>query len=112
MTTVDGGDVVHDAHTMPQPVGSTKCDSFVNRRQPERFTGMDGEVRVGIPHVLEGVQMTTRRIPGLGTGDVEADHTAVTESHSQFGDFTRPGGMTHGGQQAADLDVAPLCLGR
>lgn len=59
----------------------------MDRGQSESLAGMDREPGVGVPHVLEGVQMTGRRISGLGAGDVEPDGTPVAELHGQLGDL-------------------------
>jgi hypothetical protein len=57
----------------PEPVGAAPLQRLPDRRQPERLAGVDGEVLVLAPEVLEGVQVTGGREARLGAGDVEAD---------------------------------------
>ncbi len=72
---------------------------------PESLTRVDREVSVRITHVLERVEVPARWVSGLGAGDVEPDHSAVPESHREFGDLPRPGGMPHRRQETADADL-------
>src|SRR5690348_4940278 len=71
-------DVVDDAHAVAEPVGAAPLDRLPDRGQAERLTSVDGEVEVLPLQVLERVDVTGGRVTGLRTGDVEADHAAVT----------------------------------
>ena len=64
--------------------------------------------RVVVPHVLERVQVTRRRITGLGARDVEADDALVAEPDRQLGDLQRAGRVPHRGDQAAHRDGASV----
>src|SRR5215207_1820408 len=46
-------DVIDDAHAVPEPVRAAPLDRLPDARQPERLSGMDGEVRVLPAEVLE-----------------------------------------------------------
>ena len=74
------GDVVDDAHSVAEPVSTAPLDRLPDRRQPERLTGVDGEMRVLPAQVFEGVQMTGGRKARLGTGDVEPGDLLVPVS--------------------------------
>ena len=76
-----GGDVVDDAHAVPEAVRAAPLDRLPDGRQPERLAGVDGEVEVLAPQVLERVQVPARREAGLGARDVEADHAVVAVTH-------------------------------
>ncbi len=67
-------DVVDDAHPVAEPVGAAPLQRLPDARQPERLAGVDGEVGVLPPEVLERVQVPGRREARLGPGDVEAGH--------------------------------------
>src|SRR6185312_825484 len=73
---------------------------------------MDGDVRVLLADVLEGVEVTGGREALLGPGDVEADHADVAVAHRQLGDLPRARGVAHRGEQAADPDLSPGRRGR
>ncbi len=72
---------------MAEPVGAAERDGLVDGRQPERLTGVNGEVRVGSPHVFERVEVTARRVSGFGAGDVESGDPPVAEPYGEFRDL-------------------------
>lgn len=65
------------------------------------------ELGVVAPHVLEGVEVAGRRVAGLGAGDVEPDD-ARSRNRMANSAIRGPGGMPHGGDEAADRDRLPL----
>ena len=74
--------------------------------QPERLTGVDGEVGVLALEVLERVEVPGRRVARLGAGDVEAGHAAVALGDGELGDLHRAGLVAHGGEQLPHHDPA------
>ncbi len=104
-------DVVDDPHAVAEPVGAAERDGLVDGRQTERLTGVNREAGVVASHVLERVEMPRRRVPGLGTGDVEADDALVAEPDRQLGDLEGPRRVPHRGDQAAHGDAATLGAG-
>ncbi len=81
------GDVVDDPHPMAKAVGAAERDRLVDGRQPERLARVNGEAGVVASHVLERVEVSRRRISGLGTRDVESDYALVAEPDRQLGDL-------------------------
>ncbi len=57
--------MLDDPHPMAQPVGAAERDGLVNRRQPERLSGVNHEAGIIVSHVFEGVEMPRWRIAGL-----------------------------------------------
>ena len=97
-------DVVDDPHAVAEPVGAAPLDRLPDARQAERLTGVDGEVGVLAPEVLERVEVAGGREAGLGAGDVEAGHALVAVVHDQPGDLGALGGVPHRGEQCRDAD--------
>src|SRR5690606_41334241 len=95
---------VEDAYPVPEPVGPAPRQRLPDGRQPERLAGVDGEVRVLALEVFERVEMTRRREPRLGAGDVEPDDAGFPMRHDQLGDLPRPGRLAHRRQQRPDPD--------
>lgn len=89
---------------MAQPVGAAERDRLVDGRQAERLAGVNGEARVVVSHVLEGIQVARRRVAGLGAGDVEADNALVPEPDCQLGDLAGHRRVPHRGDQQAHHD--------
>jgi hypothetical protein len=70
---------------VPEPVRAAALQRLPDGRQAEGLAGVDGEVVVLPLEVVERVQVTGRRVPGLGTGDVEADDAQVAVAVGEFG---------------------------
>ena len=68
-----------------------------------------GQVLAGQPG--EGLGEAAGREPGLGAGDVEADHAGVAVTHGQLGDLLGAVQVAHGGDQLAGLDGGAGGLG-
>ena len=66
---------------------------------------MNGGVEIGALDELERIEMAGRRITSLGTGDVEADDTFVTELDGEFSDFVAARGGAHRGENRVDGEV-------
>ena len=60
---------------------------------------MDRDVEVLAADVVEGVEVSGRRVALLRSGDVEPDDTGVPPADGALGDLDRPGGLTHRGHQ-------------
>ena len=93
------GDVVDDAHAVPQPLGATPLERLPDGRQAEALTGMDGDVEVLPTDGLEGVEVARRRVALLRPGDVEADDAGVTPAQGQLGDLARARELAHAGAE-------------
>ena len=57
-----------------------------NRSPAEAFAGMDSDVEVLSLHVLKGVQVTARPVPGFSAGDVKSDHAGVPVPDGKLGE--------------------------
>src|SRR3970040_2454071 len=68
------GDVVHDPDPVPEPLGSAELERLPDRRQPERFAGMDGDVEVLMADPVKRLEMSGRTVAGLRTGDIQTHH--------------------------------------
>ncbi|SKZ78352.1 Uncharacterised protein [Mycobacteroides abscessus subsp. abscessus] len=101
---VGQGDVVDHPHPVAQSVRAAERDRLVDGRQSECLAGVDGEGCTVGAHVLEGVEMASRRIARLRTCDVESDDALVAIAHREFGDLACTRGVTHRGHQAANRD--------
>ena len=97
-------DVVDDPHPVAEPVGAAPLHRLPDRRQPEGFAGMNGEMRVLPAQVLERIQVPGGRETRFSTGDVEPGDLLIAESDAQLGDLPGPRGMPHGGQQDSGPD--------
>ena len=100
-TQLDGAvvadrDVVDDPDAVPEPLGARELERLPDRRQPERFTGMDGDVEVLAADVLEGIEVAGRRIALLRPRDVEPDDARVAPADRAFRDLDGAGGLAHG----------------
>ena len=97
-------DVVDDADAVTEPVRTADLQRLPDRRQPERLTGVDREVRVVAFEVVERVEVPGRWVAGLGAGDVEAGHAVVPVVDGQLGDLPRRAGVPHGGEDLVHDD--------
>ena len=97
-------DVVDDADAVAQPLGAAELERLPDRRETERLAGVDRDVEVLATNAVEGVEVTRRPIPLLGTGDVEADHAGITPTNRTFGDLDRAGRLAHRRDEQPHLD--------
>ena len=99
------GDVVDDPDAVAEPLGAAELDGLPDRCRAERLAGVDREVEVLPLQVLEGLEVSGWRIPGLATGDVEADDPVVPVPDRQLGDLGGVGVGAHRREQRADREV-------
>ncbi len=89
-------DVVHDPDAVAQALGAAELERFPDGRQPEQFTGVDGDVEVLAPDEIERIEMARRPIAGLGTGDIEPDDAGVAPADRTLGDLHGSRRLAHG----------------
>src|SRR5690606_29731063 len=64
-------DVVDDAHAVSQPLGPAELQRLPDAGQAERLAGVNGDVEVLAPDVVERVEVPRRWVAGLRARDVE-----------------------------------------
>ncbi len=62
-------------------------------------------MEVLLHHVLERIEVACRRIPRLGSGDVETDHAGIAPAHGQLGDLPTARGGAHRRGDGVDREV-------
>ncbi len=105
LVTGRAGDVVHQAHTVAEPLRAAELHGLPDARQPERFAGVDRGVEVLPAHVLERVQVAGGRVAGLGPGDVESDHAGIAPTDRQLGDLGAARRRAHRREDRVDRQV-------
>ena len=93
------GDVIDDPRPVPQPFRAAELERLPDRRQPERFPGVDGDVEVLMADPVERLEMSGRSIAGFRAGDIEADDPRVPPSDGRLRDLDRAGRLAHGGDE-------------
>ena len=104
-------DVVHDPDAVPEPLRAAELQRLPDRRQPEPFAGVDREVEVLTPDVLERVEVPGRREARLRARDVEPDDASLPPADREVGDLERAGRRAHRRQQRPDPDPRGLGSG-
>src|SRR4051794_37608532 len=84
---VGHGYVIDDAHPVAQSVRATPLQRLPDRREAERFAGMDRQVEVCLVDQVEGIEIARRRVSGLGPGYVEANDALVAVTDGELGDL-------------------------
>jgi hypothetical protein len=113
-------DVVDDPDAVTESLGTAELERLPDRREAERFAGVDGDVEVLAADDVERVEVAGGPVPGLGPRDVEAHHARVTPADGALGDLDRAGSLAHrrddglhddgpaGGGRALGADREPL----
>lgn len=105
-------DVINDPYTVAKPIGTAPLQRLPDGWHAEPLTGVNGEMGILAAQVLEGIKVPGGREPGLGAGDVEADHARVAIPDDKLGDLSRPRGVAHRGEQAGHTNTTPSRLGQ
>ena len=89
------GDVVDDPDAVAEPLRARELERLPDRRQPERLAGVDRDVEVLAPDLVERIEVAGRRVALLGPGDVEPDDAGVAPADRALGDLDRAGRLAH-----------------
>ena len=80
-------DVVADAHTVTEALGTAVLDGLPDRLRAEGLARVDREVEVLALAVLERIEVLGGRVSLLGTRDVESHDATIAPTHCQLGDL-------------------------